>query len=213
MNKSITLPHSGHQQIPIENFLAAWIIWIERFHNTTAWENFHFPFDWQRESLSTLLEGGRPSGLDAMVRYLASPSVRNTMQVSHHFLDANSEWLEKCDDAVSSRHKPVTGAVLTADSVGIWNALAYDNMNFLLKETRQLASEFFELVWGIDEVDSEEEIASAPAPHYADVCMPIRLLRTISARLCHWKFMAGGIGLTPISGRPRWIGFPIQWMH
>jgi len=174
MNKSITLPHSGNQQIPIEKFLAAWIIWVERFHRTTAWEKFHFPFDWQTESLSTLLEGGRLSGLDALVRYLASPSARNTMQVSHDFLDANSVWLEKCDDAVSSRGKQVTGAVLTADSVAIWKALTENNKNLLLKQTRQLASEFFESVWGIDVVDSEEEIPSAPAPapHDTDECMP-----------------------------------------
>jgi hypothetical protein len=65
----ITLPHSANQKIPIEKFLAAWIIWVERFHNSTAWEGFHFPFDWQKETLAVLIGGGRLSGLDAMVRF------------------------------------------------------------------------------------------------------------------------------------------------
>lgn len=172
MNNSITLPHSANQLIPIEKFLAAWIIWVERFHGSTDWENFHFPFDWQTESLSTLLEGGRLSGLDAMLRFLASPEARNTMQASYDFLNANAQWLEKCDDAVSSRGNQVIGAVLTPESVAPWKALSEQEKNLLLKKTTQLASEVFESVWGIDGVDSEEEIPSAPDLHDPDVCIP-----------------------------------------
>ncbi len=142
MNKSITLPHSANQLIPIEKFLAAWIVWVERFHRSTDWDKFHFPFDWQTESLSTLIEGGRLSGLDAMLRFLARPEDRNTMQASHDFLDANTQWLKKCDDAVSSRGNQVTGAVLTAESVAIWNALSAEGRNLLLAQATQLASEF-----------------------------------------------------------------------
>jgi hypothetical protein len=54
MNKTIALPHSANQKIPVEKVPAAWIIWGERFHRSRAWEGFHFPFDWQTESLSKL---------------------------------------------------------------------------------------------------------------------------------------------------------------
>ncbi len=109
----ITLPHSANQKIPIEKFLAAWIIWVERFHNSTAWEGFHFPFDWQKETLAVLIGGGRLSGLDAMVRFLANPTARDTMQISGDFLAVNTQWLSKCNDALSSRSREVSGVFLT----------------------------------------------------------------------------------------------------
>jgi hypothetical protein len=155
---NIILSQASNHRVPVENFVAAWIIWVERFHLSTAWEEFHFPFDWQKEILAILLIGGRHSGLDAMVRFLAPPSARNTMQISDAFLTVNAQWLSKCDDALSSRGNKVLGGVLTEASIGVWKALSQQNQDELLKETNQLASDFFETVFGIEEeVDSEEE--------------------------------------------------------
>jgi len=169
---NIILPQSSNHRVPIENFVAAWLIWMDRFHLSTAWDGFHFPFDWQKESLTTLIEGGRHSGLDAMVRFLAIPSARDTMQISDAFLTINAHWLSKCDDALSSRSNKVFGAVLTKASLDHWNALSQQNQDELLKETTQLASEFFESVCGIDELDSEEENISQPSLHAPVVSMP-----------------------------------------
>lgn len=147
MKNNIIL-HSSNQQIPVEKFLAAWIIWAERFHQSTAWEELHFPFDWQRDCLANLLHGGRISGLDAMLRFLASPSARDTMQITDDFLTANAIWLSKCNDATSSRGNPVTGAVLTAESVALWKALPEQERNHLLKEASGLASVFIREIQG-----------------------------------------------------------------
>jgi hypothetical protein len=164
----ITLPHSANQKIPIEKFLAAWIIWVQRFHNSTAWEGFHFPFDWQKETLAVLIGGGRLSGLDAMVRFLANPTARDTMQISGDFLAVNAQWLSKCNDALSSRSREVAGVFLTEKSIDLWNRLPEQEKSLLTKETTELASEFFESMCGIDELDSEEENISQTAPYAPD---------------------------------------------
>lgn len=164
----ITLPHSANQKIPVKRFLAAWIIWAEQLYNCSTWEGFHFPFNWKKEKLATIVGDGRLSGLDAMVRFLAHPAARNTMQISDDFLAVNAEWLNRCYDALSPSSRDVSGAVLTDRSIDLWNAIPEQEKNNILIETAQLASEFFESMCGIEEVDSEEENISQPASYAPD---------------------------------------------
>ena len=164
----ITLPHSANQKIPVKRFLAAWIIWAEQLYNCSTWEGFHFPFNWKKEKLATIVGDGRLSGLDAMVRFLAHPAARNTMQISDDFLAVNAEWLNRCYDALSPSSRDVSGAVLTDRSIDLWNAIPEQEKNNILIETAQLASEFFESMCGIEEVDSEEENISQTAPYAPD---------------------------------------------
>jgi hypothetical protein len=140
----IILPHSANHEVHIENFVAAWINWVERFHRSRNWDEFHFPFDWKKENLAPLIQGGRISGLDAMCRFLAPTGARNTRQVSHKFLEDNNQWLEKCEDAISSRGRHVIGAVLKEQTVNLWNSLPESDKNRHTEETAHLASEFFQ---------------------------------------------------------------------
>jgi len=116
------LTHSNKTTIPVEEFVAAWIIWVERYHSLTQWQTFCMPRLNAKETLAVTLRKGREGSLDVMLRMLAPVAHRNTMQATNPFMVANEKWLDRCQ-AISPRGREVQGASLTKAALDIWMKL------------------------------------------------------------------------------------------
>ena len=135
--KDIILTHSNKHPIPAEEFVAAWIIWVERYHMPAQWQTFRMPRLNAKEILEVTLRKGRAGSLDVLLRMLAPAGFRNTMQATNPFMVANKEWLVGCR-ATSPKRKNVQGAKLTKAALDLWNKLGRKMQNALQADAEAL---------------------------------------------------------------------------
>jgi hypothetical protein len=133
----MTLTHSNKTTIPIEEFVAAWIIWVERYHLPANWQTFCMPRLNAREILAVTLLNGRAGSLDVLLRMLAPVAYRNAMQATNPFMAANAMWLDRCQ-ATSPRGRNVQGAKLTEAALDLWNKLGRKMQNTLIADAEAL---------------------------------------------------------------------------
>ena len=136
--KNIILTESRNHNIPVEEFVAAWIIWVERYHLPAPWETFCMPRLEAHETLETALQKGKAGSLDVMLRMLAPVGYRKTMQSTKKFMAANAKWLARCD-TISPKGRKAQGAKLHNADLDIWNKLSQGEQNTLLANAEALA--------------------------------------------------------------------------
>ena len=112
----VILLHANNHEIPVEEFVAMWKVWIDTFHEGKNFSEFCMPRRHATQSLHVSLDQGLAPCLDVMCRILAPEAYQNGMQASGLFMEENSRWLVACT-AESPAGTEVEGAKLTVQAL------------------------------------------------------------------------------------------------
>ncbi len=116
---NLVFPHAANASVPLEQFVAAWIVWIHRFHPPADWRTAALPRGMQAIKLRDQLAKGREGGVDVLCRMLLPVRYRNTMQATNPFMRANESWLQRA--SCVGKKRLVEGAVLRPEAVAYWD--------------------------------------------------------------------------------------------
>jgi len=136
--KNMILTESKNHAIPVDEFVAAWIIWVERYHPQATWQTFCMPRLNEHEILETALQRGKAGSLDVMLRMLAPDTCRNTMQSTNKFMLANKKWIAGCQTK-SPKGREAAGAKLKDAALNLWNKLGGIKQKALLANAEAMA--------------------------------------------------------------------------
>ncbi len=120
----IRLPHAGRDHtVATPLFVAVWRVIVDAFAGGPAdWRTLALPRHHRRCTLAQQLSADRALSLDVLLRLLAPPSYRNTMQATGQFMAANGDVVQD-DETRTASGRTVKAARLSSAALAAWDEL------------------------------------------------------------------------------------------